>query len=80
MNGTGTSAGLSLSASPSDAGWQALGMTDLDGDGHTTTCCCSMPRTGPVAAWYLMGETVRFGAVLNPDKAGDPNWKVVGPR
>jgi len=61
-----------------DANWKAVATCDLNQDGspdivfqHTSTL---------LAAWYLSGETVSFGALLNPQNVADPQWKIVGPR
>jgi hypothetical protein len=77
MIGTEYLGGLLLSASP-DASWKAVATCDLNQDGstdivfqHTSTL---------LAAWYLSGETVSFGALLNPQNIADPQWKIVGPR
>jgi hypothetical protein len=79
MNGTEYRAGLSLSASPNDAAWQAVGISDVDGDGSVDVLF-QHAVTGRLAAWFLSGETVRFGAVLNPQSPGDTAWRVIGPR
>jgi hypothetical protein len=71
--------GLPLSASPSDPGWRAVGICDLDLDGSPDIIFQHVP-SGDVAAWYLNGTTVRNGLYLNPSNVGDSNWKLVGPR
>jgi glucose/arabinose dehydrogenase len=79
MVGTEYAAGIVLSDSPSDAGWRAVGTVDLDLEAGPDILF-QHATTGTLAAWYLERETVRFGVVLNPSNAGDPNWKLVGPR
>ena len=79
MLGTDFASGVLLSQSPSDAGWRAVGVCDLDLDGSLDIVFQHAP-TGNVAAWYLNGETFRFGTYLNPSNTGDSNWKLVGPR
>ena len=79
MNETEVIGGLSLSASPTDPGWHVVGTADLDRDG-STDLVLQHATTLDVAAWYLNGEAVRFGRLLSPSKAGDPGWRVVGPR
>lgn len=69
----------SLSASPSDPGWHAVGVCDLDLDGSPDIIFQHVP-SGSVAAWYLNGFTVRNGLYLSPSNVGDSNWKLVGPR
>jgi len=69
----------SLSVSPSDPGWRAVGVCDLDLDGSPDIIFQHVP-SGDVAAWYLNGVTVRNGIYLNPSNVGDANWKLVGPR
>jgi glucose/arabinose dehydrogenase len=71
--------GLPLSASPSDPGWRAVGLADLDLDGSPDIVFQHVP-SGFVATWYLNGITVRSGTYLNPSNVGDSNWKLVGPR
>jgi hypothetical protein len=71
--------GLPLSASPSDPGWRAVGVCDLDLDGSPDIVFQHVP-SGSVAAWYLNGTTVRNGLYLSPSNVGDSNWKLVGPR
>jgi glucose/arabinose dehydrogenase len=70
---------VSLSASPSDPGWRAVAVCDLDLDGSPDIVFQHVP-SGTVAAWYLNGDTVRNGLYLNPSNVGDSNWKLVGPR
>jgi len=79
MFGTNFRSGALLSTSPSDPGWRAVGVCDLDLDGSRDIVFQHGP-TGNVAAWYLNGETLRFGTYLNPMNVGDSNWKLVGPR
>ena len=79
MTGTALAGGLLLSASPSDARWRVAAVSDLDGDGYTDLIFQNSD-TGQAAAWYLLGSTMRFGATLMPSSAGDPAWKIVGPR
>jgi hypothetical protein len=69
---------MNLSQSP-DASWRAVGAADVDGD-WKTDILLQQSTTGNIAAWYLDGDVVRFGANLSPVNAGDLNWKVVGPR
>jgi hypothetical protein len=71
--------GLSLSASPGDPGWRAVGVSDLDLDGSPDIIFQHV-ASGTVATWYLNGVTVRTGIYLNPSNVGDSNWKLVGPR
>jgi hypothetical protein len=73
------SSGLSLSDSPSDPGWRAVGLSDLDLDGSPEIIFQHVP-SGIVAAWYLDGSTVRSGIYLSPSSVGTSNWKLVGPR
>jgi glucose/arabinose dehydrogenase len=70
---------VSLSASPSDPGWRAVGLCDLDLDGSPDIIFQHVP-SGSVATWYLIGAAVRNGIYLNPSNVGDPNWKLVGPK
>jgi hypothetical protein len=79
MAGTDFRAGVFLSESPTDPGWRAVGVCDLDVDGSPDIVFQHAP-TGTVAAWYLSGETLRGGSYLNPSNVGDSNWKLVGPR
>jgi glucose/arabinose dehydrogenase len=79
MNGVEFGTGLLLSASPDDPGWQAVAACDLDGDG-SADIVFQHASTATLAAWYLNGESLRFGTVLNPPSAGDSHWHVVGPR
>jgi glucose/sorbosone dehydrogenase len=79
MLGTDFGSGVLLSQSPSDAGWRAVGVCDLDLDGSSDIIFQHVP-TGNVAAWYLDGETFRVGTYLSPSNTGDANWKLVGPR
>lgn len=79
MAGTNFAGGALLSTSPADPGWRAVGVCDLDLDGSPDIVFQHVP-TGNVAAWYLNGETFRFGTYLSPSNTGDPNWKVIGPR
>src|SRR4029453_6552055 len=79
MIGTNFSFGLLLSASPSDPGWRAVGVSDLDLDGSPDIIFQHVP-SGSVAAWYLNGDVVRSGIYLNPSNVADSNWKLVGPR
>jgi glucose/arabinose dehydrogenase len=71
--------GLPLSASPTDPGWHAVGVCDLDLDG-LPDIIFQHAISGSVAAWYLNGATVRGGINLSPSNVGDANWKLVGPR
>lgn len=79
MAGTEYAAGIVLSDSPTDPGWRAVGTVDLHVD-LSPDILFQHQTTGTLAAWYLERESVRVGAVLNPSNAGDPNWKLVGPR
>jgi hypothetical protein len=79
MAGTEFRSGVLLSTSPNDPGWRAVGVCDLDLDGSPDIVFQHAP-TGNVAAWYLNGETFRFGTYLSPSNTGDPNWKLIGPR
>ena len=79
MSGTELRSGVLLSDSPSDPGWRAVGVCDLDLDGSPDIVFQHV-STGDVAAWYLNGETFRVGTFLNPKNPGDANWKLVGPR
>ncbi len=79
MHGTVVLEGTVLSASPSDAQWHVVAISDLDGDAFSDLVL-QHAGSGEVAAWYLSGDVVRFGAMLNPASAGMPAWKLVGPR
>jgi glucose/arabinose dehydrogenase len=79
MVGTQYADGIALSASPSDPGWRAVAILDLDLDSSPDILFQHVP-SGALAAWYLERERVRYGTYLNPMNAGDPSWKLVGPR
>ena len=79
MTGTDFGSGLLMSTSPTDPGWRAVGVCDLDLDGSPDIVFQHV-ATGNVAAWYLNGETFRFGTYLSPSNTGEPNWKLIGPR
>ena len=79
MNGTSVVDGSLLSASPGDPKWRVVGVADLDGDAYSDLIF-QHDDTHMTAAWYLSGETVRFGLTLIPSTVGDPAWKIAGPR
>ena len=79
MDGTSLLGGLLFSASRNDARWRVVAASDLDGDGYTDLIFQNSD-TGQIAAWYLAGSTMRFGAMLIPSSAGMPEWRIVGPR
>ena len=78
MSGTDFASGGLLSSSPADPGWQAMSACDLDLDG-SPDIVFQHQTSNMLGAWYLTGQTVRFGLLLSPSNAGDPNWKVVAP-
>jgi len=78
MRGTDYNGGLLLSASPADPSWHAVGTSDLDRDGSVDVLF-QYGSTHELAAWYLNGETVRFGTFLTP-RSSDPYTIIVGPR
>jgi len=79
MLGTQFRSGVLLTDSPSDPGWHAVGVCDLDLDG-SPDIVFQHAATGDVAAWYLNAETFRVGTFLNPKNLGDSSWTLVGPR
>jgi VCBS repeat protein/beta-propeller repeat-containing protein len=78
MHGTELAGGSLLSANPGPQ-WRAVAVSDLDGDAYSDIVLENI-STGDLGAWYLAGNTVKFGVMLVPSSVGAPGWNLVGPR
>jgi hypothetical protein len=63
-------------ARPQEPGWRVAGTGDFNGDGHVDILFQHVD--GTLAVWYLNEGKLVGSALLDPAKAGDPNWRVVG--
>jgi glucose/arabinose dehydrogenase len=77
--GTRAADGVVLSASPTDPGWRAAGIADLDRDG-APDILFQHATSGELQAWFFERERLRYMTPLTPSNTGDPNWKLLGPR
>jgi hypothetical protein len=77
MNGTVESRSAKLYYQPPDSGWQIVGTTDIDGDGHVDILW--RHQSGSLAYWLMSRTICAAKGRLNPSWV-DPSWKVVGPR
>jgi hypothetical protein len=76
MRGETMVSGDLITTSPlSDTAWHVVGSGDLDGDGWSDLIW--QHQDGRVAAWYMRGTTMRFGAVI-AQPLSDQGWRVVG--
>lgn len=62
-----------------DTAWKIKGSADFNGDGKPDLLWQN-DTTGQLALWYLDGTYMFQSGYISPDRAGDPNWKVVAIR
>jgi hypothetical protein len=63
----------------SDTNWKVRAVGDYNGDGKPDIVWQYTP-TGDILVWFMNG-VIRTGfSFTNPMNAGDPGWKVVGPK
>ena len=77
MNGT-SQVGTALinPNNPGDRNWRVVAVGDLNRDGKVDIIF--QHTDGTLAVWYMNGISLSSGALFNPSKPGDRNWKVVG--
>lgn len=56
------------------AGWHAVGVADVDGDGHSDVFLES--DDGHLGVWFFDGSNFRFGKQLTPNQVTDTNWQI----
>ena len=61
------------------AGWQIVGVADMNGDGRNDLVWRSQ-TTGGLAAWLMDDEQLLAAEWLSPDSVVDPAWNVAGVR
>jgi hypothetical protein len=57
----------------SDTNWQAVGLGDLDGDGHSDVVWQNV-ADGRISAWFLNGLALRTGTVFG--QVADRQWRI----
>ena len=79
LNGTQVTSTRMLSIPRvSDLNWTIMGATDVNGDGKADILW--EHTDGSVATWWLNGEQVLAGSMLNPGRVSNTAWKIAGPK
>ena len=76
LQGTKLLDGAYLSPDQLPEGWDAVGVTDLDGDRHADVLL--RHADGWVAVWLMNGRTLRDGRMLPEGYVPDRGWRIVG--
>ena len=77
MSGTRAISGALLTperATPLE--WQARALADLDGD-MASDLVWQQTSTGHLAAWFMSGNVMQRGDLLNPPQVADTRWRIV---
>ncbi|MBI2950432.1 MAG: immunoglobulin domain-containing protein [Verrucomicrobia bacterium] len=65
-------------STPGDPQWQAVGVTDRNGDGEADILF-QHQKDGTLAVWFLNGIKLSQAQLLNPSRPGG-SWRVVAPK
>lgn len=62
-----------------DIDWTPVGVADVNGDGQPDVIWRHQ-RDGWVTVWLMNGRHLPGGIDFSPDRVGDINWRIVGPK